>query len=222
MKKLIALIVLLFSLNAYAASQDVSSTTAASIIDDVEVILNDSNNRMWSPGSLLQWLNDGMLAIATRSYCLEATESIDLATDTLEYSVTSDYITIVAVLYTDSDGDTYALRKGSPMSVGIIDDPGESVYWYDWGGKIGVYPTITRTTETITAYYITRPTAIISSANVTTPAIYDIALTHYITAQAWLRDRTYAKYVQAMALYNAELDRLRQDLNSFPKRPIDE
>jgi hypothetical protein len=213
---IVLVILLTFTTLCFASSQGTSSTTAATIVDRAEVWLNDSKNEFWSAEELLQWLNEGMIDIVTRSHCLEATEAIDLATTTLEYTITSTYLTVVAVHYVDSDSTSWALKKGSPASVGQNTAVIIPTYWYDWGGKVGIYPTITRTTETITVYYITRPTAIISSANVTTPAIYDQALVIFTVAQAWLKDLKLNKYLQMMSLYDIEMKRIRQDLNEFP------
>jgi hypothetical protein len=213
---IVLVILLTFTTLCFASSQDTSATTAATIVDRAEVWLNDSDNRFWSAGELLQWLNEGMIDIVSRSHCLEATESINLATTTLEYAITSTYLTVIAVHYVDSDSKSWALKKGSPMSVHQNTAVTEPTYWYDWGGKVGIYPTFTRTTETITVYYITRPIAIISTADVTTPAHFDTALTYYIVAQAWLKDLKMNKYLQTMALYDTEMKRIRQDINEFP------
>jgi len=204
-----------------AATQQTSSTTAATIIDRAESIVNDSDNDLSSSAELLVWLNDGMIDIVARTHCLEATESIDLATSTLEYSVTSTYVTVKAVLYKDSAGTFWALKKGSPSSVGQNTAADAPMYWYDWGGKIGIYPTITRTTETITVYYITRPTAIASSGTVTTPALYDTALTYYVAAHAFLKDRQTGRYAQLMGLYLQELARIRGDLTEQPQGVVE-
>jgi hypothetical protein len=301
-KKLSIFILVLFaSVTVYAASQQTSTTTAQTIVDNVETLLNDTDNRMWTEGELLQWLNDGMVDIVSRSQCLQTTETIELVSNQLEYAVTSTYLTVKAVQYIDSDAGRKALLKGSPMSVGLVEDVDEPVYWYDWAGKIGAYPvdsitptatdtqitfafvdsdpdtitdsgsgfltagfeagmqisvsgstsndgvytiasavagTITlvatdeltaeiagdtvtiKDTEALAVYLITRPTAIIISGTVTTPAIYDTALTYYIVAKAWQKDLKHAKYLQTMALYEAEMQRLRQDLNDFPAQPI--
>jgi len=211
----------LLSVFCFAASQQTSSTTAASLINEAEVLLNDSDNDMWTAAELLTWLNHGMVDIVRRTHCLEATESIDLATTTLEYTITSTYLTVKAVHYVDADSKIWALKKGSPSSVGQNTTATIPKYWYDWGGKIGVYPTFTRTSEKITVYYITRPTAIAASANVTTPAIYDSALVLYMVAHAYRRDLQYQKYTTTMALYEAELDRARMDLTEYPKEIVE-
>ena len=209
-------LILIWSTVCFGASQQTSSSTAATIIDNAESLFNDSDNDLASASEMLVWLNNGMVDIVLRSHCLEDTESIDLATDTLEYSITSTYITVKSVYYTDASGTKKGLIKGSPMSVGNVEDVSEPVFWYDWGGKVGIYPTFTRTTETITVYYVTRPTAITSSDNVTTPAIYDLALTYWITAHALLKDRQTGRYAQMMGLYLQEMARIRGDINEQP------
>ena len=221
MKKLIVLIVLLFSLNVYAASQDVSSTTASTIIDNVESLLNDSNNDFWGAGELLTWINAAQVSIATQAQCLEATESIALASSTLEYTITSDYVTVKAVHYVDADGGIKALLPGSPVSVGNVENPSEPVFFYDWGGKLGIYPMLSaRTTETITVYYITLPATIASTDNITVPKIYESALIFYTMARAWMKDRTYSKYARMTLMYDAEMEKIRKDLNEYPSKPI--
>jgi hypothetical protein len=121
-----------------------------------------------------------------------------------------------------------ALKKGSPYNVGAIsedwNEPGEAepVFWYDFAGQIGVYPPIVDVSaEIVTLYLITRPEAIAAGTNVTTPALYDTALTIYMVAQAWLKDLKMAKYLQTMALYDAEMLRIRQDLNEIPVQMVE-
>jgi hypothetical protein len=355
-KFLYILLILAFTTFAFSASQQTSSTTAATLIDRAEVYLNDSDNKTWTAGELLTWLNDGMLDIVSRTHCLEATEIISLSTNTIEFPITSNYIMVKAVTYTDEkvkngtmeiddywdsegtpvvnarsatqvnkgtysrqfnvdatdegiksdiqnlsadyvylyrasvypdhttnvnvqiiDGDgttslvdkdftnlnqdawnivsgfytasvggssayiafrsptgeatgtwfvddvtvfstKKGLKEGRPDIVGNVEDVGEPVYWYDWGGSLGIYPMLTDVSaENVTLYLITRPTAIAASANVTTPAIYDTALVFYIAAQAMLEDLKPTKYLQMMSLYDNELRRIRGDMIDFPE-----
>lgn len=354
------LLILLVTTLAFASSQQTSSTTAATIIDRAEVYLNDPENRTWNAGELLTWLNDGMVDIVNRTHCLETTEIIDLSSNTIEFPITSNYITVKAVMYTDEkvangtmeinnnwndeetptvhirsadqknsgtysrkftvnaadegiksdiytlvvdtvyyyrasvfpddttnvnvqiiDGDgttsledtdftglsqdtwnivsgyftasvggssayiafrsptgetsgtwyiddvtvfstKKGLIKGRPDIVGNVEDVGEPVYWYDWGGKLGIYPILTDVSaENVTLYLITRLTAIAASANVTTPAIYDTALVYYIVAQAVLEDLKPTKHLQMMTLYDSELRRLRGDLVEYPTQVVE-
>jgi len=213
--------VLIWSSWCFAASQQTSSTAASTIINRAESLVNDSDNDLSSAAEMLVWLNDGMVDIVSRTHCLEATESIALATSTVEYTVTSTYLTVKAVLYVDSDSKTWALKKGSPSSVGQNTAVTIPTYWYEWGGKVGVYPTITRTTETITVYYITRPEAIVSTDSITIPAIYDNALTLYVAAQAHFKDRQTGRYAQLMGLYLQELARLKSELTDQPQGVVE-
>lgn len=225
-KKFLVFLLILWSSFCYAASQQTSSTTAATIIDRVEARLNDSDNRMWSAGNLLTWLNEGMVDIVTRTFCLESTDTETLVANQIEYPVSSFdnapwyYVTIRAVHYIDSDSMEYALQKGSPASVGQNTSATIPRYWYEWSGSVGIYPALTSingtTAETIKVYYVVRPTAIASTANITTPAIYDSALVHYIVAQAYMRDNQLNRYLQTMVLYEQEMARIRRDLNDIP------
>ena len=297
---ILVLVLFLWATVAFGASQGTSSTAASTVIDRAEVWLNDSDNRFWSAGELLQWLNDGMVDIVTRSHCLEGTETIFLDTDVIEYSISATYLTVKAIQYVDADHKSWGLVKGSPASVGQNTAVTIPTYWYSWEDKVGIYPALTALansastiaisgaadngsglvritsavhgfstndtvtiaavvgtteanadwtitvittttfdlvgstyansytsggtvfeTETVKLYYITLPTAIAATANVTTPAIYDTALTIYMVAQAWLKDLKLNKYLQTMALYDAEMARIRRDLNEYPAQVVE-
>jgi len=221
-KKLSVIIfVMLLTISAFAGSQQVSSTTAATIITNARSYFSGiSSDLFWNDTRLLQWVNDGMVDVVSKSHCLEDTEDIDLVADQVEYTITSEYILVKSVWYVDSDSKSRGLLPGKPADVGGVEDVEEPAYWYDWAGKIGAYPTLSSaTTEKITVYLVTRPSVIAISGNVTVPAIYDKALTMYVVAQAWLKEKQLEKYAKAMALYQAEIDRYRQDFLSVPQEP---
>lgn len=236
MKRLFYIAVcLVIAVSAFAASQQVSSTTAATMIDRTEARLNDAENRMWLAGDLLSWLNEGQLDIVTRTHCLENTETETLVADQVEYPLDNfdssvTYITIKAVLYIDSNSEAKALTKGTiigayqntnDQSLGNADDPDEPAFWYEWSGSVGIYPTLSAidgvTAETIKIYYITRPVALVSTDNITIPAIYEPALIYYMMAQAYLRDNKMNRYLQTIAIYEQEMKRIRVDLNEMSK-----
>ena len=209
------LLALAIAVSAYAGSQTVSSTTASDIINNAEVYLNDTANDFWSAAELLVLLNDGALDIVSRTRCLEGSESINLTNGTIEYSVTGPYIAITAVLYDDGEADPKWLTRWLIRDFDnlTIRDVGEPKYWYEWSGKVGVFPPVdTVDNETITVYYVSRPTDVTSGQNVLVPAQYDKALTYYIVFNALMKHRSrqdeYQKYVE---LYLQELDRFRTD-----------
>lgn len=203
---------------AHAGSQQTSSTTAAQIIVNARAYLNDASSAFWNDTEMLQWLNDGLVDLVSRSHCLEETEDIDLIANQVEYAITSTYIVVKAVRYIDTNDIERGLTTGNPSEVGRIENVDVPVHWYEWGGKIGVYPVLSSVSdEKVTLYIVTRPIAIVSGTAVPTPAIYDKALTLYVVAQAWAKDRQMSKYAQAIARYHAELDRYRQDLLIAPE-----
>ncbi len=226
MKKLFIsiLFALLICFQVFAASQNTSSTTAATIITQVRYILNDdATNKFLDDTELLRWINDGLEDIANKTHCLETTENISLVGDTIEYAIVSTtYIDIKAVHYVDSDSKSTALRHGTPTMVGRTSQDYESSpepgFWYDWNNKIGIYPSMTPvTSEFVTLYLTEQPAAIASGGTVPTPKIFDNALRAFVMSRAYQKDRQYAKAAQWFTVYNSELNLYRQDLIEQPK-----
>ena len=222
MRKFILSIILAIFLcfNVFAASQNTSSTTGATLITQIRYILNDEETtKFWDDAELLRWINDGLEDIAIKTHCLENTESISLISDIIEYTlVSTTYIVIKAVHYVDSDSISEALLKGTPVNVGHTTKRDEPQEWYDWNGKIGVYPALeSATTETVTLYLVEIPTAIASGGTIPTPQIFDNALRAFVISRAYQKDRQYAKAAQWLAVYNSEVTRYRQDFIEQPK-----
>lgn len=203
----------------FAGSQQTSSTLASTIITNARYYLGEATADYWSDAELLVYLNKGTLDIVSRTRALESSASIDLVSDTTEYTVTPDYIDITTVIYNNASGDPIGLIHKNPQSVGRL-SPGVPTYWYEWAGKVGIFPALSaRTTETVSVYYVSRPSAVTAASAVVVPAIYDQALTLYIASQGLLKERQFAKAGQLMAAYYAELDRYRQDFVDQQKEP---
>ncbi len=199
--------------SAYAG-QSTSSTTAATIITNARSYVNESAASFWSDAELLVYLNDGMVDIATRARCLEDTEVISLVAGQIEYAPVSTFLAITAVQYSITSY-TKGLLPGSPKEVGQYvgtDSVGEPTHWYEWNDRVGVYPPLSSvTTETIVIYATSLPSTITSGQDVTTPAIFDRALTLYIAAQALYKDKKFAQAGRYMAEYMEEIERFRAD-----------
>ncbi len=216
----IALLSLMFGL-AHAGPTQTSSTTAATIISNARVYLYESTADVWSDAELLEHLNKGMVDIATQSLATEDQETISLIASTIEYTPATDYIKIVAAQYTNAAGVVTRLRPGHPADVGAIDenwnDSPVPTFWYEFGGKVGIYPTLSSvTTESVKLFLVERPAKLtLTSQNITTPAIYDRALTLYIVAQALRKKRLMADSDYYMQEYQGELDRYRGDFNEL-------
>ena len=120
-----------------------------------------------------------------------------------------------------TSGESRALTRGSIDGIGDLDPSlGEPQRWAQWRDDVYVYPKPDSTTagKTIQIFMVARPTTIISTANLLTPAYYDKALTLYIVAQALKKDRRYAESNAIIAEYLAELDRFRVDFSEQPAR----
>ena len=208
---------------AFGASQDTSSTTAATATTRVRYYINESVESTWSDTELLGWLNDAQMDIAARTQCKETSEEITLIANTLQYAVVSDYIAVSAVVYSPASGVGKGLIRGHPSQVGHtgISGTSEPNRWYDWKGEIGIYPVLTAvTTEEIVVYLVAEPTALTDSTSVIdVPQIYDRAVVLYAAAQAFLKTGQYAKSGRLMAEYYAEINRFRQDYVIRPKMP---
>ena len=218
---------------AFAGSQQTSSTTADTIIDNARSYLNQDDvsgvTPFCSDAQMLVWLNDGMVDLTTLGLSGQSTEAITLVADTIEYSITSSYTKVVAVFYVDSDSKEKALKQGNVWSVGRTEADGmpaadvTPVFWYEWAGKIGVYPplaAVSGTTETINVKYVVRPAALATSgAAVTTPALYDTALTLYIAIQACIRDDRPLTAKVLQERYDKKLGITKENLNTQPIEP---
>lgn len=155
---------------AFAGSQQISSTTAQTIVDRARYQLNEQTADFWDDDELLVWLNDGMIDIVCRSLCLETTYDIMLGNRRLEYSIPDPikYVGVIDTVYLKATGrffllqqnDGYLLQQngdkliigasygtykkglipGEMVHVGHIEDVGEPVHWYEWNDNVGFYP----------------------------------------------------------------------------------
>lgn len=143
MKKILSVIfgLLLSASASFAGSQQTSSTLASTIITNSRYYLNETTADFWTDAELLVYLNEGTVDIVSRTRCLEGSEAVSLAANTIEYSITGPYIAVTTAIYTDQNGVKKGLVKNNPQAVGHSRDNVPNG-WYDWGGKIGIFPAI--------------------------------------------------------------------------------
>ena len=130
----------------FAGSQQTSSTLASTIITRARYYLNEATASFWADAELLDWVNQGTMDIVGRTRCLESSESISLAANTVEYSVTGPYLDISTVIYTDQNGVKKGLVRKNPQSIGHSRD-NVPTWWYEWDGKLGVFPALPIVTD---------------------------------------------------------------------------
>lgn len=213
--RLLFIIMLLCCSVVFAGPQSTSTTTAEDIVAQARVYLDEPTEIMWTNQELLRILNDGMVDIAIKAKCYQTTETISLTANTIEYTPTSDYIGVVAVHLNQATGGTVKLTPGTVSSVGAIPTSGTAVrpaYWYEFAGKIGIYPAYTTvTTQTIKVFLARRPADVGYYTDVRTPAVFDRALVYYIVAQALMIDDRFTAANNYMTMYLGEIDRYRKD-----------
>lgn len=218
MKKLIQIILItalvIIPSAGLAGPQTASSTTGTAMIARVRVLLDEATAKKWSDANLLQFINDGMSDIASRTLSYQGTENINLIADTVEYTPSTDYIAVVTAIYNPASGKSIGLKKGNVRSRGSddserLEEPG---WWYEFGGKVGFYPALSAvTTETVTVYLAKRPTTIMAGQNILTPAVFDNALMYFVVCRAFLLDGRIPDANNYMMLYMKEIDRFRAD-----------
>lgn len=222
MRKLFISVLILFSLcsSVFAGSQQTSSTTGTAMIALARDDYNDTGTNQFDDTDILQYINDGMVDIAIKAHCYETNETIALLANTVEYAITAQYTEIKAVQY--FNGVSYfGLKKGAPGNIGLSTDEADTdapAFWYEFNGKIGIYPVLSSvTTQTVILYLARRPSAITAGQTITTPAIYDNALKFYIVGRMALKDKNTALYAALMGQYEKELGFYRQDLQEKAK-----
>jgi hypothetical protein len=212
----------------HAGDTSTSGTLASAMITDVRAYLDETTASFWTDTELLQWLNDGMVDLAAKTHCTETQEVVTLVGGTTEYAVTANYIKIKAAIYRDSTLVEKGLIKGNPYSIGNVQNVGEPAYWYEHGGKVGFYPVLAAlsgsgtTVEVVRLFLVERPAAIASGTTVSTPGVYDRALTYYILAQAYLKDKQMVKATHMMEMYHKEIALYREDFQQFEQKRTQE
>ncbi len=225
MKRIRLIIFCLFLIPGLAvgATQSVSDTTAASAITKIRYYINEPVESTWSDTEILGWINDAQTDIVSRTQCLETKEQLALVAYQTEYLITSSYIAVTAVHYSPTDNVAKGLIRGHMSQTGHtgIQGTSEPNRWYEWNGKVGIYPVLTSvSTEKIRVFLVGAPTDLTSTGAVSyisTPRIYDHSVYLYAAAQAFLKTGQYAKSGRLLAEYYAELDRFRQDYVMRPK-----
>jgi len=203
---------LLLCVSAVAGPQTTSSSTGAQIIDRARVYLDETSEYRWTDTDLLRFLNDGLVDLVARAKCYQTTETINLVANQVEYAPTTEYIEIVAAVCNPASGTSWGLREGNVRSLGGNVTKEVPVFWYEFAGKVGIYPAYsTVTTETVTLYLIQYPSPILEGGAIPTPAIFDKALVYYIASQGFMLDRRIAEANNYMTLYLSEIDRFRKD-----------
>lgn len=203
--------IFLFISNAFADSQQTSAITAQDVINRVKYNLNAVNDPLLVTADMLDWINQGILDIASRTKCLQGSFEKALVADTSSYDISGDfnYLEITDVVYKDGNGFWNGMKMVSSenLNLGMPDYPN---FWYEnnVGSKVIIFPTMSDISAApkIIIFYVSQPTAItagnIDVTSIPLPSKYDQALIYYVSTKALeriLRDSTnmYNKYLES-------------------------
>lgn len=200
----------------YAGSQQTSGINARTVIDRARVVYNDESANFVTDSELLEFLNWGLVDIATRSKCIETTENITLISGVTQYLLNDPYISVSGAVYSGLTTYPSPYKSVKPTGIDMIGDveaigiPDKYVVWDDY---IIVLPTPESGASgyTMTVYMAGRPSTVALSGTIPTPAIYDKALSLWVAAHIYLKSENYGGYGVLMKLYAEEMDRWRAD-----------
>jgi len=191
-------------------SSTISGMNGQDVITAVRDLLNEAEVGFWNDTQMLKWINAGIVDIVGKTWCIGTSESITLATDTVEYTLTNSTITTVAVVYNSAKG----LVIGHPSMLGHVHDVAEPVYYYIFNNKCGIIPKPAAAIagNTCEVYQIPMPTAITVSGSVVLPSYLDDCLQYYVMWKAFLKDDRPEEAVGMENKYGKDIVAFRSDL----------
>jgi len=232
--KIVILVVALLFLScslSLGESQQTSGVTAQTIINNAKYeYLNDTGGDYWSDDSrLLTILNRGIIEVASLTKCLETVEKVVLLTGITEYAISSSYLNVEKAIYsgttTQYNSSTLkGLQRIDLKNLANSENVGEPVRFYVWNDHVGIDPEPSSSVSgyAVYLYLIEKPTAITLTGTIPTPAIYDHALTLFVSYQALKKDRNINLSSVLQQEYIAEIARYREDFIDRLRNPTKE
>jgi len=139
-----------------------------------------------------------------------------LFSGTSEYSIGSNYLFVKDVIYQSGSTTYKALKKGKILDVGNVTGEEPAAY-YEFNGKVGIYPLIDSDNTTVTGNTIyilttTLPSTLTGTSSIPTPASFDRAIVYYVASQAFMFDPGKGEMAAFLLnQYYSEVDRFRAD-----------
>jgi len=216
-----------------------STTTATT---QVRALIGEASAGFWTDTEIATWLLEGSIDVATKSLCIEHSNTVDLVDSQLEYTdfesaPTSNGIAqvlkVYACIYDDeATPSTYkGLKKMQTRHLGRRgqDTQGVPYFYYHFAGKIGVWPlpsTAIGTTGQLlvncSIIYFADDTEAIASL----PEFYQQFAIQYAAAMARFKERKnaegmalYTKYIQSMNIHRADIYERPVDTNAMMQEP---
>ena len=175
------------------------------LIAQARQLLNDGTGLFWTDPELGDWVDQGTLDVSTKGRCVEFGTPILLQPNLNFYTAPSGAIGIEAVVYS-TDGKALAnlrLRQFGHVSAG--NDNRASSYAH-YGNTLYFFP-VPGIQEAVTVFYWVSTTTVDLL-----PDGYETLVLLYVLKMARLKEQRYAEAAQLNAMYLAELQFQRNDL----------
>lgn len=195
---------------------------ASAILAKVSVDLNDTANVRWPQAELLAWLNDGQRAAAVlKPSCSASVQSFTLQAGKTKQTAPTGAVAVLDVVRNmGEDGNTPGVVV-TPVDRAALDRTIPT--WHSDANTLGyvshtvasaephtfyVYPKAPATTWAVEAVFAVTPTEVATvSTAITVDDIYSTALSFYVLARAYGKNRTdTASVAMAATYYSAFVD----------------
>lgn len=214
---ILAVILFTISLICYAGGPTTSGTTVNGIVTLARYTLREATASFWSDAELISHVNSAIREIVEKTHCLQSVEQKTLSSATTEYALSSSYVVVDLILYQSGTTAYKRLTKRDPIYGKIDLDLTEPEFWYEAGGKIGIYPVgTTASGNTAVIYYIPLQSTLSGASSVPTPASLDDAVVYYTLAQALPKQQKFDVAAYYLGLFRQEIMEYRQDI-VYPK-----
>ena len=200
---------------AYAGSVTTSGVTANTVITEVRRDLAETTAGFWADVDLLQWMDQAVQLIVSKTKCLESTR-VDqvLSANTWAYSLSAYSFTDVEAVLHDSGVTTeqtqvFSLQRVQIAGIGHSKEKGKPKDYCLWNNELIIWPIPDSTQAGTTLYLYMSPKVsgvTSTSSPIETPHYFDDAILWYIKAQAYFKDSKTATGDYFLRQFNAKLD----------------
>lgn len=212
----------------FAGTTATSGVSCQTIIDRARVDLNEATASFWADSDLIQWTDEAVKEIVSKTGCLEETAfTISLSADTWDYAITPDYLDVVTVLHDSGDTTSatrlFSLERTDIKSFGHSKERGRPKSYSVWDDEIVIFPIpdSTQSGTTLYVYAVSLPSGVTEAASVIeTPAYFDPAIVSYVKAKAYQKDKRESLSGYYLSLFNTMLrDYVANVLGRSPAAP---
>lgn len=204
-------------------------TSLALAIAEVRALLNEPTASFWTDAEITSWIKESAVQISSISLCVEAMDTITLATATMVYasldtssSDVPEILRVFAAMYDDgaSPEEYTGLQKIHPRQLKHLAnmEDGPPQYYWHFAENIGFYPmpTSDENSKNVHIYY-SKVTDDITAL----PDVFQPLAILYATGKAFMKDKKFTVANQYMSAYINQLNFLRQDWFEAEKQQID-